>query len=180
MRVMKTYRILKDGQTKLVVPGRILTDGTLRCTDKDTPIVLTAECTARGLDPRKVQAAAAPAECLGRLGLNAGNVEIVEEEAYQAAQLAKREAEKTPAERDWDATVIPAQIALDRAESANYYDPARIISARNALGYAREQWAAKWPDAAAAKADKARAEREAHEAEIRSRPGYRAAMEGRD
>lgn len=177
---MKTYRVIKEGQTKLVFQGCVLADGTLRAGANALPIVISAECARLGLDPKQVQAAAKPAECLGHLGANAGGVEIMEEDAYQAQRLAAIEAAMSPADRDWRANVVPAMVACDRAESASYEDPARICRARKALESAKAKWAEKWPEAA----EKARLEtqkvREAYEAEIRSRPGYKAALEGRD
>ena len=177
---MITYRILKNSETKLVVQAVILADGTIRAGATKLPVVLAGECARLGLDPKKVQAAAAPVECLAKLGQNPGGIEVIAEDDYQAARTAAALAAKTPAEKDWDATVIPAIIAQDRAESASYEDPARICSARKAAARAREQWATRWPAESAAKSARACAEREAHDAEIRSRPGYIAALEGRD
>lgn len=177
---MKTYRILKNSETKLVARGRVLADGTLRMTDRETPIVLSEECAKRGLDPKKVQAAAAPIECLARLGMNPGGVEIVDEEEYTAAKVAAARAARTPAEISYDEIVRPEIIACDRAYDRRDHNYQGYLSARAAMERAKAEWAAKHPAAAEARSAKARAEREAHEAEIRSRPGYIAALEGRD
>jgi hypothetical protein len=176
----KTYRILKHSETKLVARGRVLADGTLRMTDRETPVVLAEECAKRGLDLKKVQAAAAPIECLARLGINPGGVEVIADDDYQARESAKREAAISPADRDYRDIVGAAERELARAETSNYHDPARIIRARAALVRAHAEWATKHPSAAEARSAKARAEREAHEAEIRSRPACVAALEGRD
>ena len=116
---MSTYRILKNSETKLVVQAVILADGTIRAGATKLPVVLAGECARLGLDPKKVQAAAAPVECLAKLGQNPGGIEVIAEDDYQAARTAAALAAKTPAEKDWDATVIPAIIAQDRAESAS-------------------------------------------------------------
>lgn len=79
---MEIYRILKNSETKLVLPGFILPDGTMRFTDKQNPIVLAGECARLGLDPKKVQASKTPAECLARLGMNPGGVEIILDSTY--------------------------------------------------------------------------------------------------
>jgi hypothetical protein len=149
-------------------------------TERETPIVLSDECAKRGLDPKVVQAAAAPAECLGRLGINAGGIEIISDEDYQAREFAKREAAMTLADRDYRDMVGTAERELDRAEGGDYHDPERIIRARSSLDRARAEWAAKYPNAAESRRARVQAEREAHEAEIRNRPGFKAALEGRD
>lgn len=72
-------RMYKGGAERVSAAGRVEADGTVRinCRGEWLPVVLLAECEARGLDPAEVQRAAAPAECLGRLGRNAGDVVLL-------------------------------------------------------------------------------------------------------
>lgn len=86
---MKTLIALKDGAVKISGNGEIRSDGTVRIMGH--PIVLRAVCEAAGLDPKKVQKNAAPAECLAKLGMNAGGVEIITEEEHYARQNKVRE-----------------------------------------------------------------------------------------
>jgi hypothetical protein len=81
---MKTLVVLKDGAVKISGAGEIKSDGTVRVMGH--PITLRAACEAAGLDPKKVQKNAAPAECLARLGMNAGGVEVITEEEHSARQ----------------------------------------------------------------------------------------------
>lgn len=89
MKNSSILKVLKDGQLKLSGAGEIQTDGTVRVMGH--PIVLRSACEAAGLDPKKVQKNAAPSECLARLGMNAGGVEVITEEEYNARERAKRE-----------------------------------------------------------------------------------------
>lgn len=86
---MKTFVVLKDGAVKISGNGEIKADGTVRVMGH--PITLRVECEKAGLDPKKVQKAQAPASCLGRLGMNAGGVEILTEEEHSARQTALRD-----------------------------------------------------------------------------------------
>jgi len=177
---METYRILKNSATKLIARGRVTADGTIRMANGNIPIVLADECARLGLDPKKVQTAASPIECLARLGINPGGVEVILEDDYSAARLAKIQAAKTPADLAYDAIVRPAIIEEGRAYANRDYNCAGYFSARTRATHARSVWAAQYPTADASRRADVSSERAAHEAEIRSRPGYIAALEGRD
>ena len=82
-------KIIKNGVVKISGNGEIKSDGTVRVLGN--PIVLITVCEAAGLDPKKVQKNSAPAECLARMGMNAGGVEIITEEEYNARQSAIRD-----------------------------------------------------------------------------------------
>lgn len=86
---MKTLVVLKDGAVKISGSGEVKPDGTVRILGH--AITLRAACEAVGLDPNKVQKNAAPAECLARLGMNAGGVEVITEEEHSARQDKVRE-----------------------------------------------------------------------------------------
>jgi hypothetical protein len=86
---MQTLKVLKDGMVKIAGAGEIKSDGTVRVMGH--PIALRAACEAAGLDPKNVQKNASPAECLARMGMNAGGVEIITEEEYNARQKATRD-----------------------------------------------------------------------------------------
>lgn len=86
---MKTLVVLKDGAVKISGNGEIKSDGTVRVMGH--PIALRAACEAAGLDPKKVQKNAAPAECLARLGMNVGGVEVITGEENSARQNKVRE-----------------------------------------------------------------------------------------
>ena len=90
-----------------------------------------------------------------------------------------REAARTPADRAFDAVIV-ARAKAEAAEHASYYDPAKICSLRNAADKAHAEWRASYPAEAAEADAKAAAARQAREDEIKSRPGYIAALEGRD
>jgi len=84
--------VIKNGEVKMRSNRcELLADGTVRMEGK--PIVLRTECAARGLDPMKVLRAASPAECLARLGMNAGGVEVLTEEQFDERCRAARKAE---------------------------------------------------------------------------------------
>jgi hypothetical protein len=86
---MTTLYIIKDGTLKLSGPSVIRADGTIRIHGQ--PVALRAACEASGLDPQEVQKNAAPGECLGRLGMNPGGVEILTEAEWSARQKAIRD-----------------------------------------------------------------------------------------
>ena len=89
------------------------------------------------------------------------------------------EAARTPADRAFDAVIVDRAKA-EAAEHASYYDPSNICRLRNAADKAHAEWRDAYP-ADAAEADvKAASARQAREDEIKSRPGYLAALEGRD
>ena len=87
---MTTYYVLKNSALMLNLPGHIAADGTVRLTDRAQPIVLKDECAKRGLDPKAVRDAGQPVECLGRPGMNAGNVEILTETEFRKREEEKR------------------------------------------------------------------------------------------
>ena len=86
---------------------------------------------------------------------------------------------RSEAEIAYDA-VQAADVEAERAEDAAYYDPARICRAREAADDAREQWAARYPEAAQAMREREQRERDERKSEIENTSEYRAAAEWRD
>lgn len=80
--------IIKDGSVKITGPGEVKADGTVRIHGK--PIVLRALCAEAGVDPAQVYAKGGPANLLGKLGMNAGAVEIITDDEHEARQRSAR------------------------------------------------------------------------------------------
>lgn len=70
------YAIRKDGKTVKSVVGTIRSDGVLSI-GKGEPLVLSSECKRLGVSIDSVSLVAGPIECLGKLGSNPGDIEVM-------------------------------------------------------------------------------------------------------
>jgi len=184
MKTIKTLAVVKTGTTDVLMRVPQITvrkDGTLWANKNTMPLTNSSGTLSKDALLPLVQSGAwdkIPADNYLRLGNNPGGKECLDDAdlapRYKASADARPEAEKA-----YDA-VLRAQGAVEAAENASYYSPERIIMARMAADKAAAEWAAKYPEAEKARVEKIEREAAARTREIQSRPGYKAAFEGRD
>lgn len=184
MQTIKILAIVKAGTTESLMRIPQVTvreDGTLWANNNTMPLTNSSGTLGKDALLPLVNAKAwdkIPADNYMRLGINPGDKECIDDAdlapRYKAAADARPEAEKA-----YDA-VLRAQAAVEKAENASYYSPERIIKARMEADKLAAEWAATYPEAAAALKAADEAEEAARQRRIRNSDGYEAALEGRD
>lgn len=114
-----------------------------------------------------------PADNYMRLGINPGDKECIDD-----AKLASRYVDtRTAAEKAWDKAAA-AYAKAERLQDNGGVSSA--IAARMEADNLAAEWAATYPEAAAARKATAAAEEAARQRRIRASDGYKAALAGRD
>jgi len=179
MTTIKILAIVKAGTTESLMRIPQVTvreDGTLWANNNTMPLTNGSGTLGKDALLPLVNAKAwdkIPADNYMRLGINPGDKECIDE-----AKLANRYTDnRTEAEKAWD----KAEAAYAKAERLqDNGGVSSAIAARMEADKIAAEWAATYPEAAAARKAEAAAEEAARQRRILSSDGYKAALEGRD
>lgn len=179
MQTIKILAIVKAGTTDSLMRIPQVTvreDGSLWTNSNTMPLVNSSGTLNKdGLTPLVLakQWDKIPADNYMRLGINPGDKECIDD-----AKLASRYTDtRTAAEKARD-KVEAAYAKAERLQDNGGVSSA--IAARMEADKLAAEWAATYPEAAAARKAAAEAEEAARQRRIRSSDGYKAALEGRD
>jgi len=155
--IMESYVTIRPGAEPRRFPGEIRNGKLWMVYESQAVPIIDGQAAATaefGLDRiKKLMKAgtysAIPADCFASLGDNPSGLAVIPGKDYDRQIRDAAEAAMSDSDRAWWRDVAPLEREIERAENADYYEPARICCARIDYDHAVADWREAYPGGAA-------------------------------